>query len=131
MHFVHGVVAFTNSIQGVSLWALRRGFAEVGVGDNDFLLFSDLMDATSLFLTANADTVYFWGNISLADGPMVMEAPPNTLGVIDDFWFRWVGDIGMPGPDRGQGVGTCSCRTRTRGHCPKAGTSCTGHGPVW
>lgn len=103
LQFVHGVMAFMNSIQGVSLWALRKGFAEVGVGDNEFLVFSELMDSASLFLTANADTVYFWGNISLADGPMVMESPPDTLGVIDDFWFRWVRDFGVPGPDRGQG----------------------------
>jgi hypothetical protein len=77
---MHGVMAFMNSIQGVSLWALRRGFAEVGVGDNEFLLFSELMDSTSLFLTAKADTVYFWGNISLADGPMVMETPGKHAG---------------------------------------------------
>ena len=103
MNYLHGVQAFMNSIQGVSLWALRKGFADVGIVDNEFILFSELMDSASLFLTANADTVYFWGNVSLADGPMVMEAPPNVLGVIDDFWFRWVGDFGAPGPDRGHG----------------------------
>jgi hypothetical protein len=26
-----------------------------------------------------------------------------SLGVIDDIWFRWVTDIGLPGPDRGEG----------------------------
>jgi len=103
MNYLHGVQAFMNSIQGVSLWALRNGFADVGVADNEFIIFSELMDSTSLFLTANADTVYFWGNVSLANGPMVIEIPPNVLGVVDDFWFRWVGDFGTPGPDRGQG----------------------------
>ena len=83
--------------------ALRKGFAEVGIGDNEFIVFSELMDSKSLFLTANADTVYFWGNVSLAEGPMVVETPPNSLGVMDDFWFRWVGDFGLPGPDRGNG----------------------------
>lgn len=103
MNYLHGVQAFMNSIQGVSLWALRKGFADVGIEDNEFILFSELMDSASLFLTANADTVYFWGNVNLADRPMVMETPPNVLGVIDDFWFRWVGDFGAPGPDRGLG----------------------------
>jgi hypothetical protein len=70
MNYLHGVQAFMNSIQGVSLWALRKGFADVGVADNEFIVFSELMDSKSLFLTANADTVYFWGNVSLADGPM-------------------------------------------------------------
>ena len=92
-----------NSIQGVSLYALRKGFADVGVKDGDFLIFSEMMDSRSLFLTANMDTVYFWGNIDLTDGPLVIETPPRVLGIFDDFWFRWVGDFGLAGPDKGQG----------------------------
>jgi hypothetical protein len=34
---------------------------------------------------------------------MVMEAPPNVLGLIDDFWFRYVADFGLAGPDKGKG----------------------------
>jgi hypothetical protein len=34
---------------------------------------------------------------------MVLEVPPRFLGAIDDQWFRWVIDIGLPGPDRGVG----------------------------
>jgi hypothetical protein len=26
-----------------------------------------------------------------------------ALGTIDDRWFRWIIDFGMPGPDRGAG----------------------------
>jgi hypothetical protein len=103
LNYVHAVQAFMSSIQGVSLWALRKGFGEVGIADNEFVVFSELMDSESVFLTANADTVYFWGNVDLADGPIVLEVPPNVLGVIDDFWFRWIGDFGAPGPDRGVG----------------------------
>jgi hypothetical protein len=61
------------------------------------------MDAKSLFLTANADVVYFWSNIDLTKGPMVVETPPRSLGVMDDMWFHWVTDFGLPGPDRGEG----------------------------
>ena len=103
LDFLHGVEAFMNSIQGVSLWAIRKGFADVGVKDNEFVIFSEMMDAKSLFLTANADTVYFWGNLDLSDGPLVVETPPGALGIFDDFWFRWLGDFGLPGPDRGEG----------------------------
>ena len=67
------------------------------------LIFSGLMDANSLFLTANADTVYFIATIDLSKGPMVVETPPDTLGLFDDLWFRWVIDFGVPGPDRGLG----------------------------
>ena len=32
-----------------------------------------------------------------------LEAPSAILGTIDDMWFRWVTDFGLPGPDRGHG----------------------------
>jgi hypothetical protein len=34
---------------------------------------------------------------------MVVEVPPKFLGAIDDQWFRWVTDLGLPGGDRGLG----------------------------
>jgi hypothetical protein len=66
------------------------------------------MDSSSLFLTANCDTIYFWGFVDLSDGPMVIDVPPlgrpsGILGTIDDMWFRWVTDVGLPGPDRAEG----------------------------
>lgn len=103
LDYLHGVEAFMNSIQGVSLYALREGFADVGVKDGEFIITSEMMDGKSLFLTANADTVYFWGNLDLSKGPLVVETPPMVLGIFDDFWFRWVGDFGLAGPDKGQG----------------------------
>jgi hypothetical protein len=36
------------------------------------------------------------------DVPSV-EAPSGILGTIDDMWFQWVTDVGLPGPDRGEG----------------------------
>jgi hypothetical protein len=36
-------------------------------------------------------------------GPLVLETPPNVLGVIDDHWFQYVGDVGNAGPDKGKG----------------------------
>ena len=108
LDFQHGVQAFLGAIPGASLVAARRGFQSVGVEDNSFTLFSELMDSASLFLTANCDTIYFWGFVDLSDGPMVLDvpsvaAPSGILGTIDDMWFKWVTDIGLPGPDRGAG----------------------------
>ena len=65
----------------------------MGVEDNAVIIFSDLMDAKSLFLTANADTPYFMSFIDLSKGPMVVETPPLSLGAFDDMWFRWVIDL--------------------------------------
>ena len=99
----HAFNAFLNTMQGVNMEAIRKGMHAVGIKDNEIAVFSELMDAKSLFLTANADTVYFVGFINLSKGPMVLETPPQFLGAIDDQWFRWVVDIGLPGPDRGEG----------------------------
>src|SRR3954451_2727678 len=59
LDYVHGVEAFMNLIQGVSIYAIREGFLNNGIMDGDVLIFSGLMDSRSIFLTANADTVYF------------------------------------------------------------------------
>lgn len=103
LDFAHAVDVYINSFQGVSTEAIREGFLSVGVQDNQILIFPRLMDAKSLFLTANADVVYYVGVLDLTKGPMVLEAPPGALGTLDDMWFNWVIDFGAPGPDRGTG----------------------------
>ncbi|QRM55346.1 DUF1254 domain-containing protein [Sinorhizobium sp. BG8] len=103
LDFSHAFEAFMNTMQGVSIAALDKGLQSIGVKHNEVLIYSKLMDASSLFLTANADTIYFFGVLDLSKGPMVLEVPPRVLGAIDDYWFRWVTDFGAPGPDRGEG----------------------------
>lgn len=103
LDYLHGVEAFMNSIHGVSLYALRKGFADVGIKDGEFIITSEMLGSKSLLLTANADTVYFWGNLDLSKGPLVVDTPPMVLGIFDDFWFRWIVDFGLAGPDKGQG----------------------------
>jgi hypothetical protein len=103
LDFTHAFEAFVNTFQAANMAAAHKGLLDIGVKDNEVLVFSTLMDAKSLFLTANADTVYFVGFIDLTKGPMVFETPPQALGTIDDFWWRWIIDFGNPGPDRGEG----------------------------
>jgi len=103
LDYTHAFNAFVNTMQGVSIRALNKGLQSVGVKDNEVIVFSELMDAKSLFLTANADTIYVIGMLDLSKGPMVVEVPPKFLGAIDDQWFRWVTDLGLPGADRGLG----------------------------
>ncbi len=103
LDFVRAFDAFVNTMSGVSIAAFHKGMLDIGVKDNEVIVFSELMDAKSLFLTANADTVYFMGVLDLSKGPMVLEPPPKALGAIDDYWFRWVTDFGAPGADRGEG----------------------------
>jgi hypothetical protein len=100
---MHGVEAFMNAYQGASVASIFKGCEAAGIPNNTVLIFSELMDAKSLFLTANADTVYFWVNLDATKGPIVVETPPFALGVVDDMWFNWITDFGLPGPDRGEG----------------------------
>jgi len=89
-----------------SLEAFRRGQAALaGEGCNTVLIFDQLMDSNSLFLTGNTDTVYVSAFLDLKkDGPTVIEIPPGTgPGTINDAFFRFVVDTGPPGPDKGKG----------------------------
>ena len=103
LDFVRGVNVYNNSFRGASAYAIRKGSLSIGAEDNTVVIFSELMDAKSLFLTANADTVYYLAVVDLSKGPMVVVQPPMGLGTLNDMWFSWIIDIGFPGPDRGEG----------------------------
>ncbi|MBS0190323.1 MAG: DUF1254 domain-containing protein [Planctomycetes bacterium] len=103
LDFNNALAAYNNSFRGASAFALGKGFQSIGAEDNTFVIYSELMDAKSLFLTANCDTIYYMGVINLSKGPMVLEQPPLGLGTINDMWFSWIIDVGFPGPDRGGG----------------------------
>ena len=113
-----------NSLSGGSMYAIRQGFLSVGVDDNQVLLFPELMDSASLFLTANCDTVYFWSFIDLTQGPMVMDVPaPTERDPRDDR--RHVVPLGdglrpsRPGSRR-RAASICWSGLAMRGRCPKA-----------
>jgi len=134
LDFTHAMRAFSDTLQGVSIYAVRKGLRDIGVNDNEVIVFSELMDAKSLFLTANADTVYIIGGFDLTKGPVVLEVPPEVLGTVQDAWFRWVIDVGLPGPDRGEGGKYLIVPPDYKGTLPEGGFniahSRTNHG-VW
>lgn len=103
LDFTRALNVYNNSFRGASAYALGKGFRSIGAEDNTIVIFQELMDAKSLFLTANADTVYFVGILNLSKGPLVVEQPPGSLGTFNDMWFGWIIDGGFPGPDRGHG----------------------------
>lgn len=103
---MRGVETFLNGIPATSIEALRLGMLEMGADSfNKFVIFEDLLDSTPLFLTGNTDTVYCSGFMNLKEhGPMVVEVPAKCgPGMVNDAYFRFVVDMGVPGPDRGAG----------------------------
>ncbi len=92
-------------MSAASIFALREGIRSMGVREcHQIAIFESLMDSKALWLTANTETVYASNFLDLKkDGPTVVESPPNVLGILDDMWMRYVGDIGNAGPDKGKG----------------------------
>ncbi|MFA9403885.1 MAG: DUF1254 domain-containing protein, partial [Anaerolineales bacterium] len=106
LDFIRGVETFLNGIPAASLEAIRRGSMAFGAKNAwQVIIFEKLMDSNSLFLTGNTDTVYALPMLDLKkDGPTVVEIPPGCgPGTVNDAYFRFVVDMGAPGPDRGKG----------------------------
>ncbi|NNC12500.1 DUF1254 domain-containing protein [Planctomonas sp. JC2975] len=105
LDLVRGIEAFLSAVPGASLVAMRRGLRSVGIDSPDKVGYTDpRANSGSLFLTPNTETTYGTTFLDLkAWGPTVIEAPPESLCVVDDFWFRYVADMGIPGPDHGAG----------------------------
>lgn len=106
LDFIRGVDVFLNFIPATSVEGIRLGMKSVGVDQsNEVLVFDDLMDSNPLFLTGNTDTVYAVSMLDLErDGVTVVEVPEGAgPGTVNDAYFRFVVDMGAPGPDAKKG----------------------------
>jgi hypothetical protein len=102
---MRGVEVFLNCIPGVSMVGLREGPRSIGQQEShQVVIFDRLMSSESLFLTANTSTMYAFPFLDLkTNGPTVVEIPEGMLGAFNDMWFRYAGDVGPAGPDKGKG----------------------------
>lgn len=106
LDFMRGVETFLNFIPAASIEGMRQGMAGLGaVSSSHVVMMEQLLDASPLFLTGNTDTVYASAILDLEkDGPTVVEVPPGSgPGTVNDAYFRFVVDMGAPGPDKGKG----------------------------
>jgi len=102
---MRAVQVFLDNQGAASLNAMRKGNASIGANaSNKVSITEKLLKSQSLYLTGNTSTLYALTYLDLkAEGPLVVELPPGMLGFIDDAWFRFVGNMGAIGPDRGKG----------------------------
>lgn len=103
---LRGVESFLNGIPATSIEGLREGQASIGAdASHKVIVFDKLAGSDPLFLTGNTDTVYALAFFDLQkDGPTVVEIPANCgPGTVNDAYFRFVTDMGVPGPDAGKG----------------------------
>ncbi|MDQ0894688.1 DUF1254 domain-containing protein [Agromyces ramosus] len=105
LDLMRGIEVFLNAVPGASLVAFRTGLRAAGVtSPRQIGITQPRATSKALFLTPNTETTYGTTMLDLnAWGPTVIEAPPQSLCVVDDFWFRYVTDMGIAGPDRGAG----------------------------
>ena len=99
------VEVYLTQMMPVSEIALREGMRAFGSKKpTQVVIWENLMDALTVLLTANAETVYAMSHLDLkTDGPTVVEAPPKMLGFLQDGLQRYLADIGPLGPDKGHG----------------------------
>jgi hypothetical protein len=135
LDYVHGFQAFLSGIQIASMDALRKGILSFGPANTTAILFEDLMDSKSLLLTANTTSIYQMLWLQLKDEPMVIETPPDVLGIIDNHWFRYVADFGRLGPDKGKGGKFLVLPPKYQGKIPEgyhvAKTTTYGNWVIW
>ncbi|WP_223146285.1 DUF1254 domain-containing protein [Pusillimonas sp. ANT_WB101] len=102
---MRGVQAYLNNQGAASIYAMRMGNAGIGANASNVVTITEqLLKSESLYLTGNTSTLYALSYLDLAaDGALVVELPPGILGFLDDAWFRYIENMGLPGPDKGQG----------------------------
>ena len=103
LDFQHALQAYLLAMPVVNQVGNRDGILGVGPANTTVPIWETMVDARTVELTANNNTPYTWFWLDLRDGPVVVETPPKVLGLSDDMWYNWIGDIGITGPDKGEG----------------------------
>ena len=100
---IRAVQAYRFFYPTVSGAAIFKGNTDAGIVDNKVFGVLDSKPRHVGF-TYNSDTPYGPVQLDLRDGPFVIELPPGPLIIAAmDLNQRWIGDMGVPGPDGGTG----------------------------
>ena len=102
LDFQRGCQAFLRHLMAAAIWGFQQAFTrDLDMGPTDLLIMH--ADANGLALTANSETIYAVAMIDTKPGPVVLDVPPRVLGFLNDQWMRPMGDLGIVGPDHGEG----------------------------
>ncbi|MFO1398112.1 MAG: DUF1254 domain-containing protein [Burkholderiales bacterium] len=103
LDYQRAVQAYLLGLPPVNQLANRTAMLSVGPVNRTVPIWEQMVDSRTIELTANDNTPYTWFWLDLRNGPLVLEVPPMVLGLINDMWYRWAGDVGITGPDKGKG----------------------------
>jgi len=91
---------FYPTVSGMAIW---KGSLKAGGVPNAAFGVIDTQPRHVGF-TLNSDTPYGFVLLELESGPMTIDVPAGPLIIVAvDINQRWVGDMGLPGPDAGKG----------------------------
>ena len=103
LDFQRAVQAYLMALPAVSQAGMRAGLRQFGPDNQTVVMWETFMDSRTLALCADDNAVYSFVWLDLSRGPLVIEAPTSVQGLIEDFWSRWVVDIGLTGQDGAHG----------------------------
>jgi hypothetical protein len=97
------ILAYKFFYPNISMAGLAAAFEKFAPVENKaFFMLSG--SPKQILFTPNSDTPYAALPLDLRAGPITVELPAGPLiGVANDGNFRWVMDMGVPGPDAGKG----------------------------
>ena len=91
----------------VGMEALSDGLASVSLPPDStgtIGIFEHFLHPRTLVATGNGQSIYAIANIDLsATGPVIVEVPGGLIGFIMSGWQQPLEDVGLLGPDKGQG----------------------------
>ncbi len=103
LDFQRAVQAYLQSLPAVQILGYGNGLLQCGPANRTAVVWEDRMDSHTVGIEGNANTVYWSVRLDTHEGPLVLEVPAQVYGTFNDAWVRWVVDLGVTGPDRGQG----------------------------
>ena len=105
LFYQNAIQSYILTIPILNTIGMRDGSESMfGSGYNVLPIWKDRMDSRTWVPTPNADVIYSMSYLDLKkDGPLVVAAPPNVIGMFTDFQQRTISDVGAVGPDRARG----------------------------
>ncbi len=117
LYFQRAVQSYLWALPAMNMYAMKTGLGDqFGYGYNVVSVYEKRLKPNTVITTPNSDVIYAlnWADLSKT-GPLVIEVPAGLQGLMDDMWHRplegpviegdrhFLGDLGLPGPDRGKG----------------------------
>jgi hypothetical protein len=122
LYYQRAIHTYMTMQPALNVIGMRDGSEKAfGTGYNVLPIWKDRMDSRTWVPTPNADVIYSMSYLDLKEtGPLVVNAPPNVIGMFTDFFQRTITDVGAIGPDRARGGLYLLLPPGYQGHVPNA-----------